>query len=316
MRRADLVQSSGMRIAGILVILCLGAGFGCKNKGDADAAPDPEAVKAQQELIARRDKLLEARKKLQSDKDKLDVEIKEIQAKGGDASEKIKQKADLDAQLESQNETILSLVNSKLDSVGRAADKTAQVASREAEIASREKAVADREARIAERERLLAQRDSESAARWKEGCAVGAPMIIQSAAPKDGKYTKSEVAGLIQKAKKEMAKKNLIGSDLPGPAQTLESEAGKALNENDMSKAYFAAAQLVATVEGITVNRAFIQAKTARLSAQAKGMKLDEATNKQVADGLGDVMQKYNDGDFSAANRRLNVLAGILAKAQ
>ncbi len=303
-----------MRIAGILVVLCLFAGLGCKNKGDADAAPDPEAVKAQQELIARRDKLLEARKKLQSDKEKLDIEIKEIQAKGGDASEQIKKKQELETELESQNESIISLVNSKLDGLGKAADKTAQVASREAEIASREKAVADREARIAERERLLAQRDSESAARWKESCQVGAPMIIQSSGTKDGKYTKSDVAGLIQKAKREMNKKNLINSDLPGPAQSLESEAGKALNENDMSKAYFAAAQLVATVEGIAINRQFIQAKTARLSAQAKGMKLDEGTNKQIADGLGDVMQKYNDGDFGAANKRLNQLATVLAK--
>lgn len=303
-----------MRIAGILVVLCLGAGLGCKNKGDADAAPDPEAVKAQQELIARRDKLLEARKKLQSDKEKLDIEIKEIQAKGGDASEQIKKKQELETELESQNESIISLVNSKLDGLGKAADKTAQVASREAEIASREKAVADREARIAERERLLAQRDSESAARWKEGCQVGAPMIIQSSGGKDGKYSRSDVSSLIQKAKREMNKKNLINSDLPGPAQSLESEAGKALNENDMSKAYFAAAQLVATVEGIAINRQFIQAKTARLSAQAKGMKLDEATNKQIADGLGDVMQKYNDGDFGAANRRLNQLATVLAK--
>jgi hypothetical protein len=305
-----------MRNAGILVVLlllCLGAA-GCKNKGDADAAPDPEAVKAQQELIARRDKLLEARKKLQSDKDKLDVEIKETQAKGGDASELIKKKAELETELESQNESIISLVNSKLDGLGKAADKTAQVASREAEIASRERQVAEREARIADRERALASRDAESAQRWKESCAVGSPMIIQSAAPKDGKYSKSDVAGLIQKAKREMNKKNLINSDLPGPAQSLESEAGKALNDNDMSKAYFAAAQLVATVEAITVNRQFIQAKTARLSAQAKGMKLDEGTNKQIADGLGDVMQKYNDGDFSAANKRLNTLANILAK--
>ena len=311
---ADLVQSSGMRIAGILVVLCLGAGLGCKNKGDADAAPDPEAVKAQQELIARRDKLLEARKKLQTDKDKIDAEIKEIQAKGGDASEKLKQKAELENQLESQNESIISLVNSKVDALGKAADKTANVAAREADIASREKAVMERESRIAERERLLAQRDSESAARWKESCSAGTPMIIQSAAPKDGKYTNKDVSGLIAKAKKEMNKKNLINSDLPGPAQSLESEAGKALNDNDMSKAYFAAAQLLATVEAITVNRQFIQAKTSRLSSQAKGMKLDEGTNKQIADGLGDVMQKYNDGDFGAANRRLNQLANILAK--
>jgi len=303
-----------MRIAGILVFVCLSAGlFGCKNKGDADAAPDPEAVKAQQELIAKRDKLLEARKKLQSDKDKLDVEIKEIQAKGGDASEQLKKKAELETELESSNENLISLVNSKLDGLGKAADKTAQVASREAEIASREKAVAEREARIAEREKALATRDAESAARWKESCSVGAPMIIQSAAPKDGKYTNKDVSALIQKAKAGMNKKGLINSDL-GAAASLESEAGKALNENDMSKAYFAAAQLVASVDAIVVNRQFIQAKTARLSAQAKGMKLDEGTNKQVADGLGDVMQKYNDGDFSAANRRLNQLAAILAK--
>lgn len=315
MRVADLVQSSGMRFAGILVMLCLGAGLGCKNKGDADAAPDPEAVKAQQELIARRDKLLEARKKLQQDKDKLDAEIKEIQAKGGDATEQIKKKAELETELESQNESIISLVNSKLEGLGRAADKSVQIAGREAEIASRERAVAEREARLAERERLLAQRDAESAARWKESCSVGAPMIIQSAATKDGKYTTKDVSAMIQKAKRLMSKKALIDSDLTGPAATLERDASKALDDGDTSKAYFAAAQLVATVEAIAINRQFIQAKTARLSAQAKSKKLTESTNKQLADILGDVMQKYNDGDFSAANRRLNQLAGILAKS-
>src|SRR5690606_15673666 len=215
--RADLVQSTGMRIVGILVVLCLSAGLGgCKNKGDADAAPDPEAVKAQQELIARRDKLLEARRKLQSDKDKLDAEIAEIQAKGGDATEQLKKKAELDAELESQNESLLALVNSKVDAIGKAADKTAQVAAREADLASRERSVAEREARLAERERALAVRDAESAARWKESCSVGAPTIIQAASPKDGKYTKSDVSALIRKAKRAMAKKGLINSDLPG----------------------------------------------------------------------------------------------------
>lgn len=304
-----------MRIAGIVVVLCLCAALGgCKNKGDADAAPDPAAVKAQQELIARRDKLLEARKKLQSDKEKLDAEIAEIQAKGGDATEQLKKKAELDAELESQNESLLALVNSKVDAIGKAADKTAQVAAREADLASRERSVAEREARIAERERALAVRDAESAARWKDSCSVGAPTIIQAASPKDGKYTKSDVSALIRKAKRAMAKKGLINSDLPGPAQGLESDAASALDGNDTSKAYFAAAQLVATVDSISINRQFIQAKTARLSAQAKGTKVDEATNRQLADILGDVMQKYNDGDFSAANRRLNQLASMLAK--
>ena len=301
-----------MRFVGILVLLCLSAGLGCKSKGDGDAAPDPAAVKAQQELIARRDKLLETRKKLQSDKDKLDAEIKEIQAKGGDATEQLKKKAELETELESQNENLISLVNSKLDGLGRAADKTAQVAAREAEIASRERAVADREARIAERERMLAQRDAESAARWKESCSVGAPTIIQAPPTKDGKYTAKDVSAMIQRANRLMRRKNLIDSDLPGPARTLERDASKALDAGDTSKAYFAATQLVATVEAIAIDRQFIQAKTARLSAQAKSKKLDEATNKKLADILGDVMKKYNDGDFSAANRRLNQLATIL----
>lgn len=303
-----------MRLAGILVVLCLSAGLGgCKNK-DGDAAPDPEAVKAQQELIARRDKLLEARRRLQADKDKLDAEIRVIQAQGGDASEHLKRKAELDAELESHNESLLALVNSKVDAIGRAADKTAQVAAREAEIASRERAVAEREARLAERERALAQREVESAARWKESCTVGTPTIIQAPPTKDGKYTARDVTALIQKAKRAMSKKGLINSDLPGPAQSLEAEAAKALDASDMSKAYFAAAQLFDTVDQIKIDRHFIQAKTARLSAQAKGMKLDEATNKQLASTLGDVMQKYNDGDFGAANRRLNQLASMLAK--
>lgn len=304
-----------MRIAGFLLVVCLGAAsvLGCKNKGDADAAADPEALKAQQELIARRDKLLEARKKLQADRDKIDLEIKDIEAKGGDATEQIKKRAELDSQLETSTSDLISMVNSKLDAMKQSGDKTANVAAREADIASREKSVADREARAAERERLLAQREVEAAQRWKDSCSMGtAPVIIQQAAPKSGNYTKGDVTAQIAKARRAMTKKGVIASDLPGPAQGLESEASKAMNDNDMSKAYFAAAQLVATVDAIQINRAFIQAKTARLSAQVKSQKLDEATNKELASILGDVMSAYNNGDFGAANRRLNQLAAKL----
>jgi hypothetical protein len=205
------------------------------------------------------------------------------------------------------------MVNSKLDAMKQTGDKTANVAGREAEIASREKAVADREARVAERERALTQRDFESAQRWKESCSSGAaPVIIQQPPPKGGNYTNKDVSTLIARARSAMNRKGLISSDLPAPAQSLESEASRAMNDNDMSKAYFAAAQLLASVNAIAVNRAFIQAKTARLSAQVKAKKVDEATNKQLADILGDVMQRYNDGDFSAANKRLNQLAAML----
>lgn len=303
-------------MAGFFLVVCLGAAtlFGCKNKS-SDAAPDPDALKAQQELIARRDKLIEARKKLQADRDKVDLEIKDIESKGGDASEQIKKRAELDNQLETSTSDLISMVNGKLDAMKQSTDKSANVAGREAEVASRERSVADREARLAEREHALSQRESEAAQRWKDSCNTGsAPVIIQQAAPKNGKYTNADVSALIQKAKAAMAKKGLITTDLPGPAQGLEGEASSAMNDGDMSKAYFAAAQLVATVDALTVNRAFIQAKMARISAQVKSAKLDDATNKELAEILGDVMQKYNDGDFAAANRRLNQVAAILAK--
>jgi hypothetical protein len=306
-----------MRIVGLLVVLCLGSGLaGCKNKGESESsAPDPEALKAQQELVARRDKLLEARKKLQADRDKVDQDIKDAESKGADTSELVKKRAELDSQLETSNADLISMVNGTLDAVVRTGDKAAAIASREAEVASRERAIADREARIGERERALAQREVEAAQRWKDSCSTGgAPVIIQQAPSSSGKYSNQDVNALLKKAKQAMAKKGVINSDLTGPAQLLESEASKALNDNDTSKAYFAAAQLVATVDAIQINRQFIQAKTARLSAQVKATKLDEQTNKELAGILGDVMNSYNNGDFAAANRRLNNLAAKLAK--
>jgi hypothetical protein len=149
------------------------------------------------------------------------------------------------------------------------------------------------------------------AARWKDTCSSGAPVIIQQSG-KGGNYTKRDVSDLIAKAKAGMSKKGLLGSDLPGPTQGLEGEASKAMNENDMSKAYFAAAQLAGTVDSITVNRPFIQAKMARVQAQIKSSKPDDATNQQLSGILAEVIQKFGDGDFAAANKRLNQLVAML----
>lgn len=300
-----------MRIAGLVLVVSLGAAaaLGCKSKGDSEAAPDPQ----QQDLIARRDALMAARTKLQSERDSVEAQIKDTEAKGGDTADLVKKKQDLDSQIESQTSDLLSIVNSKLDALKLTGDRS--MAAREAELASRERSLADREARVAEREHQLIQRDADLAQRWKDTCSAGPPVIIQQTASKGGSYTKKDVSDLIARAKAAMAKKGLITSDL-GSSANLESEAGKALNDNDMSKAYFAAAQLTAAVDAIAVNRPFIQAKTARLQGELKSRsgKLDDATNQELAQILGDVMQKYNDGDFIAANRRLNQLAYMMGK--
>jgi hypothetical protein len=297
-----------MRGAWLVVAVCLWAG--CKNKGDAEAAPDPAALKAQQELLARRDKLLQKQEQLKSDRDKLESDIKTKEAAGSDASAEKKQLADINNQLDtSPNE--LTQLNTKLDELKVSGDRSANVAGREADIASRERTLAEREARVADREKQLIQRDADLAQRWKDACVTAAPVVIQSPS-KGGNYTKKDVSDLVARAKAAMQKKGLLVGDLPGPAQQLESEAGKALNDNDMSKAYFAAAQFASTVDSIQINRTFIQAKIARLQDQIKSSKQDAATTQQLSSILSDVISKFGDGDFPSANKRLNQLAGML----
>lgn len=296
-----------------MVILGLaGVITGCKSNGDGGATLDPAALRAQQELLARRDKLLETRKKLKNESTSLGIEISDIEARGGDASEKKRQKDDLDRELNSPTtQAELDQVNSKLDLLKQTGDKTAQVAARESDLATREYALAKREAELAERERHLIQRDSELAQRWKEGCLASGPLIIQQPA-KGGNYARKDVSDLIARAKASMAKKGILVSDLPGGAQGLEAEAGRAMNDNDMGKAYFAAAQLASTVDAILVNRSFLQAKMARVQAQIRTSKLDDAAHQQLSGILSEVIQRFGDGDFSSANKRLNQLVAML----
>ena len=298
-----------MRLAGILACLCLVAS-GCKAKGDADAAPDPAAVKAQQDLVAKRDAMLKARQELEKKADQLDQQISEAKAAGSDTADLEKQKDAIQKQIETQQNDY-SEINTKLDQIKVSGDKAAQIASREAEIGSRERIIAEREAQVAAREKALAQREVDMAQRWKDSCSIAAPAAPVVITKPDGKYTKKDVSELVARARAAMNKKGLLASDL-GSNSNLESEASKALNENDVTTAYFAASHLLQAVDAITINRAFIQAKYNRLSAQVKSSKVDEGTNKQLADILGDVMQKYNDGNFGAANSRLNQLAGML----
>ncbi len=297
-----------------MLLCCLGIAVsplgGCKNKGDADAAPDPAAVKAQQELIQRRDALLAERNRLQTERDGIEAQIKDTEAKGGDTTELVKKKAELDTKIESSTSDLINMVNSKLDAMKQSGDKSANIASREAEIASREKMVADREARVADREKALIQRDSELAQRWKDTCNVGSSVIIQAPPAKGGNYSRKDVTDIISRAHTAMNKKGLIPSDLPGFIQ-LESNAQ---SEAEPNRAYALASQLLPMVEQVKVDGPFIKGKLARLQAQLRSTKVDESTNAQLAQGISDVTQKYGDGDYAAANRRLNQLASTLNK--
>jgi hypothetical protein len=299
-----------MRIARVVVVLCLAVGaWGCKDRSDA-ATPDPAAIKAQQELMKRRDALVENRQRLESQRKLVLEQIQKAESAGGDTKELTRQRDDLTAQIDGQSAE-LTQMSDKLSSLSTKLDSAAEIVQREDRIGQREGRIAAREAALGERERTLAAREEKLAQREKETCGTAPPMIIQTTKA-DGKYGKADVQPLLARARATMSRKGMLVADLPGPAQGLEGESTRAMADGDWGKAYFAAAQLVAMVDAVKIDRAFIQAKTARLSNQVKASKPDDATNQQLSGILADVMQKYNDGNFGAANQRLNQLAGML----
>jgi hypothetical protein len=295
--------------------LWLGA-TGCKNSSGASVAPDPAALKAQQELMARRDSLLAEREKLQKEGEKLTEEIKAVEATGGDTTELAKKKADIEQQMKGQDlelEKVRSNVEATLAKIQAAGDAAAGMAVREATVGSRERGLTTREERVADRERQIAARDAALALREKETCGAGGgtTTIIQQVAPPKagGNYSRNEVEAVLGRAKSNMQRKGISTADLPPGAQGLERDALKAINEKDMGKAYFAAAQLSTNVDAVKIDRAFVKAKYDRLNARVRSAKVDAATQKQLTEGMGDILQKWGDGNFAAANQRLNALA-------
>ncbi len=302
-----------MRLAGLCLCIVVFASA-CKNKGDAEAAPDPAAIKAQQELVARRDALLAQRDKLQGESTKLQEEIVQVKASGGDVTELERKKKDIDTQLEQQSSSIDN-TSSELDKISSKLDAAGGIAAREARVAEREARVAEREKAAMNKMQQLMELESKNAEKWKDSCATGGgttTVIQQIAPPKSGgNYTRKEVDSLVSKAKSGMNKKGLLASDL-GAQSALESEITKALQDSDWTRGYILASQLVQTIDGITVNRNFIKAKYDRLQARVKQAKPEASVSSQLEAGMGEVMQKYGDGDFGAANRKINQLYGLL----
>ena len=303
-----------MRTVGILVSVCLVLGsFGCKNKGEASAAPDPAAVKAQQELVARRDALLAQKEKLQGEATKLTEEIKKIEATGGDTTELAKKKAEVETQIVQQEDNLNS-TSSELTAISSKLDAAGGVAAREGKLADREKTLATRERELAQREREFQGAQVEAARQWKDSCSTGGgttTIIQQAAPPKSGTYSRKEVDGLMGKAKGSMSKRGLINSDL-GAQASLEGEITKALSESDWTRGYILASQLVQSIDAIKVDRNFIKAKYERLNSRVSAAKVDEGTQAQLDQGMKEIMQKWGDGDFVAANKRINGLYGAL----
>src|SRR5262249_62016958 len=125
------------------------------------------------------------------------------------------------------------------------------------------------------------------------------------------KCSRRAVAPLLTAARRKMSAKGLLESDLPAPAKNLEREATAAMSSGDYGRARFAADQLVATVDSLKVDKAFIVAKINRLNGAMRSAKLSPDAKKEVDDLFRDATADYGDGRFGSANGKLNRLFGM-----
>jgi hypothetical protein len=320
-----------MRLLGTLFGLAVVATLvsACKGDGGAGGEPATEVLAQSEEiageeddLLTRRDSLLMRRKEIREKRAELVEQRRQLTATGADTSDVDRE---VDALLERENELVAeeAALNDKyeqileqrrammaqLATVSVGGDDTAKVAVREQGVAGREKELARREDRLAQREAELAGRERALALREKEMCGTALPAtIIETVDTKGSRYTKRDVDPLLQRARRHMSRKGILAADLPAPAQSLEKEATKAMADGDYGKARFAAAQLLATVDAINVDKSFIQAKITRLNGAIKSRSLDESTRAEVDALFRAATADYGDGNYTSANGKLNTI--------
>lgn len=320
-------SNARVRILLLVALVASSSAAACKDSG---SAKDPELegktatlTEGQESLLRRRDALLNSRRALREKRQALVVERQQIIASGGDTSEIDKQTAALtqeesklgetEAQLEQDLGSLFDEQRTLLSSLAGKSGESAQVAARESSMATREKIVGERERKLAEREATVAAREAKLAERERNTCgAAPAPTIIQAAPPPGTSYSKRDVDPTLQKARRRMSSKGILPADLPAPVRGLEKEAAAAMKKGDYSAAYFAAKQLLSTVESMNVDRDFIRGKFARVDEAVKRANLSEASQGKKDGLFKDATRYYGDGQYDKANKKLNEIYNLL----
>jgi|SoiMethySBSTD1v2_1073268.scaffolds.fasta_scaffold144342_3 hypothetical protein len=308
---------------GLLVTFLLVGAAGCR---DPQAAGNPartednaRITKLQEEegqVLARRDQLQRERVEVDAERKALDQKRQEVTASGGD-SRQLEAEASALAAREAKLLADEAKLGSELEGLLRGYQLAAvggsgkDVAGREAQVAVRERDFARREASLAEREAQLAAREKEQARRERETC--GPATAMAPAAPSaPTRYSRKDVEPLLTGARRTMSEKGLLPSDLPAPAKNLERDAAEAMSAGDFARARFAADQLVATVDTLPIDKAFIMAKIGRLNTTVKQARVGDETRKQIDELFRDATADYGDGKFAAANGKLNRIYALV----
>jgi hypothetical protein len=317
-----------VRRLAVVALLLLPA---CHRGKPADVAPitaeDESLRKNESDLITQRGALQRERKKLADAR----AEIVERRAQLGhdsagqaalDEEEKklLVRESDLSSQESQVNAKLDELLRARGDLVQHATQASAtapgsdpleRAAKREQSVATREKDLAERERDVAAREAQLATREAQLARREHDTCGVAAaPGKVEL--PKGLHYTSKDVEPTYKRALKLMQDKGLLTSDLPPGTSKLVEDTREAMKKADYVRAKYDADQLLATVEEIKIDRSFISAKMARLSATMRGKKLEGGDKRTVEDLFQEATANYGDGKFPQANSKINRLFALL----
>jgi DNA repair exonuclease SbcCD ATPase subunit len=314
-----------MRLMALAVLALVVAVAGCKDKAAAKA--DPKALEAQnqadQDLLARRDALLQSREQIESKKTELQAKIDEAKKNGSDTTDLETELAKLSSEANANQDELVELLKRQNESykaqiesmraAGGGGGGNAEIAALSTQLRNRDNQLADMEKRLVAMAGQLSDIRDDIQKQAETCGAGGSTTIIQAPKlPSGSKYNKKDVEPILTKARGVMSKKNVSMSDLPGGIAGLEKEAMSAMADGEYGKAYLAASTLLQNVEAIKIDKGFVSAKIARLNRVMKQKKLDDATSKQVLDLFNEVGEKYNDGDFAGANKRLQEIAKLL----
>jgi hypothetical protein len=313
-------------------VALLASAAACHRNPPADVAPlaaeDESLRKDESDLLLQRGMLQRERKKLSDARTELverrtqlghdstgqaalDDEEKKLLAKEGALSQQEQQVNDKLEQLLKQRDALVVKATTAATSPS-GADPLERAARREQSVASREKELAERERELSQREKDLATREAALARRERDTCGAVAALPAKIELPKGLHYTARDVEPVYKRALKLMQERGLLSSDLPPGASKLVDETRDAMKKADYVRAKYDADQLLATVEEIKIDRSFISAKMARLSAAMRGRKLEGSDRKTVEDLFQEATANYGDGKFPQANSKINKLFALL----
>ncbi len=315
----------------LLLLALLVAGAGCKGQ-PADVTPitsadesmrknETELLSEQGALQRERKKITEARAELVERRQQLghdstgqaaiDEEERKLSARESELTEQeSKVSSKLDELLKMRGDLVRKATQVVATAPG--ADPLERAARREQVVATREKDVAVRERDLSQREKDLAEREARLARREKDTCGAATVVPSKIELPKGLHYTQKDVEPVYKKALKLMQERGLLTSDLPPGSSKLVDDTRDAMKKGDYVRAKYDADQLLATIEEIKIDRNFISAKMARLSAAMHGKKLEGGDRKTVEDLFQEATANYGDGKFPQANTKINRLFALL----